>query len=163
MKQFRSVFSMLAGFVYPMAAFSVTGSEATLCQAFEEVYFSCEIDEKIIAICALGNISPANGYVQYRYGTRDKLELQYPSKPLDPKGLLTISEISEGDAQYTQLKFRQNGFNYVVYQGIPSGIYVKRNGRTIFNRVCGNGKYQALNQRVYRGMETVPPEDGVDQ
>ncbi|WP_250460490.1 MULTISPECIES: hypothetical protein [unclassified Caballeronia] len=147
----------------PVVASAEARTEQTLCHAFEEIYFSCQMDRKIVSICASGNISPDNGYVQYRYGTVNQLDLQYPDVPLSPRHRIAISDTSGGNAQYTHVKFRQSGFDYVLYQGFPSGLYVKKNGRTVFNKTCQPGEFQKLSQRAYRGIETVAPQDGVDQ
>ncbi|MCC8403888.1 hypothetical protein LJ655_18675 [Paraburkholderia sp. MMS20-SJTN17] len=136
--------------------------EATLCQLHEEVYFSCQTENKIISLCASGNISPNNGYVQYRFGTLDQIELQYPDRPYPPKNRFLISDVAEGSVSFTHVKFKSGEYNYVIYQGFPSGLYIKRKGKLVSNLTCGDGIYQRLSQRAYRGMRTAPPVAGVD-
>jgi hypothetical protein len=85
----------------------------------------------IISLCASGNISPNNGYVQYRFGTVSRIELEFPGKTCSPINRFGISEISEGDLNFTHVKFRSGAYDYVLYQDFPSGIYVKRNGKLI--------------------------------
>jgi hypothetical protein len=136
--------------------------ETTLCRAHEEVYFSCPVGGKIISLCASGNISPDNGYIRYRFGTPDHVELQYPDDNHSSKSRFTISDISGGNLNFTHVKFKSGGYDYVMYQGFPSGLYIKRKGRTIANLTCDEGIYQQLSQRAYRGMPTVPPVDGID-
>jgi hypothetical protein len=137
--------------------------EKTLCEKSEEIYFSCQIEKKILSICASGNISPKNGYVQYRYGAPGHIELEYPSQPVPPKGKITISDISEGNVSFTHLKFKHQGYAYVVYQGFPTGLYIKKGKRTIFNKICQPGVYQQLEQRAFRGIDTIPAEEGIDR
>ena len=141
---------------------SAYADEATLCQPHEEIYFSCSAVNKIISLCASGNISPSNGYVQYRFGTPDHVELQFPNKPYPPKNRLLISDISGGNLNYTHIKFKSGEYNYVIYQGFPSGLYIKKNGKLVSNLICEQGVYQQLNRRAYRGIRTVPPVDGID-
>lgn len=136
--------------------------EPTLCQPHEEVYFSCHSVGKIISICASGNISPDNGYVQYRFGVNEKIEFEYPSEPFPPLMWFSISDIYEGGLSFTHLKFSSNRFHYVLYQGDISGIYIKRNGRVVSNHQCDHGAHQPLNPRVFRGIKTVAPIDGID-
>lgn len=144
------------------AGASAHADETTLCQPHEEIYFSCPAGNKIISLCASGNISPNNGYVQYRFGTLDRLELQFPNKPNPPKSRFLISDISEGNANYVHVKFKSGEYNYVIYQGVSNGLYIKKNGRLISNLICGQGIYQQLSQRAYRGILTAQPVDGID-
>lgn len=136
--------------------------EITLCQPHEEVYFSCRSNGSILSVCASGNISPDNGYVQYRFGQIEKIELEYPSKPYPPRKWFSIADISNGSLSFIHLKFNSGGYHYVLYQGDPSGIYVKRNGKIISNRTCNPGTYQPISPRALRGIKTVTPVDGID-
>lgn len=136
--------------------------EITLCQPHEEVYFSCPIDGKVLSVCASGNISPDNGYVQYRFGKIGKIELEYPEKPYPPRKLFSISDILEGNLSFTHLKFDSGRYHYVFYQGDPSGIYIKKSGKLISNRTCDPGTYQPISPRAFRGIKTVAPIDGID-
>jgi len=136
--------------------------EATLCKAHEEVYFSCTSEKKIISLCASGNISPDNGYVQYRFGMADHIELEFPKRPYPPRNRFTISDISEGNLNFTHIKFNSGKFNYVVFQGFPSGIYIKKSGKLLSSRFCDKGIYQSVSPRAFRGIETVAPVDEID-
>ncbi len=65
----------------------VDGLGMTLCTAEEDVYFSCPLPgNKIVSVCASNNEAPGSGYVQYRYGTPDNMELLYPNKKAPPAG-----------------------------------------------------------------------------
>lgn len=151
-------------FVAGMILFGVKAEadEVTLCQPHEEVYFSCPVNGKLLSVCASGNISPDNGYVQYRFGRIGKIELEYPKKPYPPRKLFSISDVSEGNLNFTHLKFDAGKYHYVLYQGDPSGIYIKRGGAVISNRTCDSGTYQPISPRAFRGIKTVAPIDGID-
>src|ERR1700733_9023089 len=95
---------------------SAYADEATLCQSYEEIYFSCPVGDKVISLCASGNISPKNGYVQYRFGTRTHIELEFPDKPYPPGSRFSISDIHEGSLDYTHVKFKSGGYDYVIYR-----------------------------------------------
>jgi hypothetical protein len=59
----------------------------TLCALGEDVYFSCPLfGGKVVSVCASGNNDPKSGYVQYRYGLVDNIELTYPIKKSPPLG-----------------------------------------------------------------------------
>lgn len=136
--------------------------EVTLCQPHEEVYFSCPIGERIMSVCASGNISPDNGYVQYRFGQVGKIELEFPEKPFTPRQWFSISDISEANFNSTHLKFSVGQYRYVLYEGALNGIYIKKNGKLISKHVCNAGVYQAISPRALRGIKTVAPIEGLD-
>jgi hypothetical protein len=135
---------------------------ATLCILHEEVYFSCPIGGRVMSVCASGNISPDNGYVQYRFGRMGKIEHEFPGKPSPPRKTFSISDISEGNSRFTHLKFNTGRYHYVLYQGSPSGIYVKKDGKVVSNRNCDPGTAEPINPRAFRGIKTVEPIDGID-
>jgi len=141
---------------------SALAEETTLCKAHEEVYFSCHIAKKIASVCASGNISPENGYVQYRFGDLSHVELEYPNLPYAPRNSFSISDIDQGNAKFTHLKFKSGKYNYVIYSGFPSGLYIKKSGKTISNLTCDPGDYQAISPRAFRGIRTVPPANDID-
>ena len=152
-------------FVILLMSIGVTyaqSSEETLCDSHEEIYFSCPIKNKIVSVCASGNISPNNGYVEYRIGKRGNIDFQYPEKSYPPLGRFSISDITGGNLNLVHLKFKSGGYDYVVYQGDVSGVYVKKKGKTVGNLICDAGNYQSINPRAMRGIKTTPPTDGVD-
>ncbi|WP_454763515.1 hypothetical protein [Cupriavidus campinensis] len=134
----------------------------TLCRPSEEVYFSCETGQKIISLCAIGNVSPDRGTVQYRFGTPENTELIYPPLGGAPAGKFSISDIFGGNLNFTNIKFRSGDYDYVIYDGNNSGIYVLRAGKTVVNLRCKSETVQGLNSRAFRGIETVPPDPDID-
>jgi hypothetical protein len=136
--------------------------EETMCYPHEEIYFSCPIGRNIVSVCASGNISPKNGYVQYRFGHPGKPDLQFPKGPYPPENRFSISDFSGGSVNSTHLKFKVGGYLYVVYQSATNGVYVKKNGKTVVNLSCDSGEYQQISPRAMRGIETVAPDDNDD-
>lgn len=141
---------------------SASADEATLCNAHEEVYFSCHVGNKVVSVCASGNISPKNGYVQYRFGNIGGIEFEYPELPVPPEKKFYIIDINAGNVQSTHLKFKSGGYDYVIYSGFPSGVYVKKRGKVVLNRVCDSGIYTSLSSRIFRGVPNVPPASNND-
>jgi hypothetical protein len=136
--------------------------EETMCYSHEEIYFSCPIGQQIVSVCASGNISPNNGYVQYRFGHPGKPEFEFPAKPYPPMGRFAITGFFGGSVNSTHLKFNSRGYDYVIYQSATSGVYVKKNGKTIVNLSCDDGVYQQISPRAMRGIKTVEPDDNDD-
>jgi hypothetical protein len=136
--------------------------EETMCYSHEEIYFSCPVGGKIISVCASGNISPKNGYVQYRFGRPGKPELEFPADSNPPGHRFSISDFYGGNINSVHLKFRSGGYDYVVYQSATSGVYITKNGRTVRNISCDGGQYRQISPRAKRGIRTVAPVDNID-
>lgn len=134
-------------------------SEEVMCYPHEEIYFSCPIGDKVMSVCASGNISPQNGYVQYRFGRPGKPELEYPEQSEPPTDRFLITDFAGGSINSTHLKFKTAGYVYVIYQSATNGVYVKNNGKTVANFSCGGGHYQQINSRAMRGIKTAVPND----
>jgi hypothetical protein len=136
--------------------------EETMCYSHEEIYFSCPVGEKIVSVCASGNISPKNGYVKYRFGHPGKPEFQFPEKSDPPMNKFSVSDFHGGNISSIHLKFKVGKYTYVVYQSATSGVYVTRNGRTVRNLLCDGGHYRQISPRAMRGIKTVEPDDNDD-
>jgi hypothetical protein len=137
-------------------------AEETMCYSHEEIYFSCPVGEKIISVCASGNVSPENGYVQYRFGRPGKPELQFPKESDPPLDRFFITDFYGGNLNSVHLKFKLGNFTYVVYQSATSGVYVVKNGRTVRNLSCDGGQYRQISPRAKRGIKTVAPDENDD-
>jgi len=132
-------------------------SNESLCTADEDIYFSCELEEirKIASVCAKGNSSPDDGYVQYRFGTKQRLDLEYPKEKISPQqsslSIIDVSRTSLGLG--THLKFSSRNFHYVVSTSlIPGEIYVEKNARLIFRRTCKNGVHTNFPDKSRKGI-----------
>ncbi len=54
----------------------------TLCSPDEEVVFSCRIknSKKSVSVCSSNELTNTVGYLQYRFGTPEHVELTYPNQ-----------------------------------------------------------------------------------
>jgi len=93
-----------------------------LCGEKEEALFSFQIaDQEITAAICISKLEP--GYIVYRYGTKDKIELEYPqNKDETSWGDFTYSYYMRGggadnegvDLNY--LIFDNSGYEYQIYE-----------------------------------------------
>lgn len=133
--------------------------EKTMCQPHEKIYFSCPVDKKIISVCAFGNFSPKTGYIKYRFGRAGKPEFEFPIDSRPPMDRFSISDFYGGNVSTTLLKFKSGKYTYVVFQSAVSGVYVKKNGRTVRSLLCDAGQYGYISPGAKRGVKTVAPDD----
>jgi len=138
----------------------------SLCHHDEVEYFSCKLQDsnKIASVCAAGNSSPDHGYVQYRFGTHGNIEYTYPGKLTPPRGKISIVDVSRlPDGLGSHLRFTSGSYNYVISNAlVPGEIYVARNGKLVFDKVCEGRTYMPFDSAVRRGLE-YGVENSVDE
>src|ERR1700712_5391269 len=98
------IFMMLTNWHLSQARGLNKRMETTMCDAHEEIYFSCPVRDKFISVCASGNFSPENGYVQYRFGRPGRPELEFPAEPEPPMSRFSITDFFGGSVNSTHLK-----------------------------------------------------------
>lgn len=132
--------------------------ESTLCAKYEEIYFSCHLQEKdsIVSICSSVNNSPKEGYIQYRYGTHENIELNFPKNKIPPQGIFSLTDVSEGSIRGMHIKFTRGAYTYVVSSVMPGGLYVTRNNKVVFDAYCSSGENITFPDAAYRGIEQHP-------
>lgn len=78
-----------------------------LCEKQEQKFFSCQTAHgTTIAVCG------GNGVVQYRYGTRGKVELKYPASPADS---LRYAGYMRYETESYEVTFSDSGATYSVF------------------------------------------------
>lgn len=100
------VFSMLSS--HSLAA-------TTFCNTSEVNVFSCNTKSKTISICASKDLSNTSGYLQYRFGTVRKIELQFPKVRRHPRNKFTEGSEPYSRGAASQLSFRSGPYRYVIY------------------------------------------------
>ncbi len=130
--------------------------EQTLCDDSEEIYFSCPLDNgKIVSVCARKNNTPNQGYVQYRYGTKDDA-FAFPDKNVPPAKTVKITDVSEGSIRGLHLKFSKGPYTYVVSSVSPGEVYVSKNGKIIFDKQCNASIYKNFSNKIFDGVNEAP-------
>lgn len=112
--------------------------EGSLCSTDEAILFSCHIRgrNKILSICGSQQISESAGYIQCRFGTKEKVDLRYPEAQQPPLGLFT-KKFSAGygsgvrstllDASVT---FSTGQHTYIIYSDwINGSVHLSRQRR----------------------------------
>lgn len=124
---------------------NTVASNNSLCQAEETILFSCMTKQnKIISLCASKGLSATNGYIQYRFGKKDAIELIYPTNQTMP-----ASKAFQGRAQMFSggggiyLRFKNKAYDYLIYEGIGkgwtvSGLILLKNSKFLTYFACSN-------------------------
>ena len=102
--------------------------------------FSCPIkgQNKTLSVCGSKSITESTGYIQYRFGTKERVELRYPEAKLPPLGLFTKKySASYGSGSNSivldaSVTFSTGHHTYVIYSdwinGTPDELNNDRRG-----------------------------------
>lgn len=89
----------------------------SLCEAGEQVLFTCPLGKKLVSVCASSDLDEAKGTMQYRFGLKEKLELAYPEVAAHPKKHFRFqrnySRVESAEIQ--ELAFQRGNVSYTVF------------------------------------------------
>ena len=88
----------------------------TLCSSDERVIFSCQIRRpaKIVSLCASKNLTSERGYLQYRFGVPEKIELEFPKDRTGTKQKFQYTHYFRAQVDLTEIGFTINGYEYQI-------------------------------------------------
>lgn len=88
-----------------------------LCHNSEQTIFSCTTNKssKLISVCASSALDKKDSYIQYRFGTRDKIELQFPAKKNNSIPQFKFDHYFRYQVDRTELSFSTGPYRYAVF------------------------------------------------
>lgn len=115
-----------------------------LCQSGEVPAWSCSTGGKIASLCASTNLGESEGTLTYRFGTRKKIELTYPSEGARPQVSYVggVTGYSGGGTDY--IRFSIGDITYTLYSDYyrgreMDGIAVERGEKLLSALRCRDG------------------------
>ena len=141
----------------------------SLCNLDKEIIsYTCKlVNDKIVSVCASKGLIPGSkgtGYIAYRYGVPDKIELVYPKKLKKPSNLFFYSNMWSHYETQTSLSFISNPYSYTVFEHSywkkgkwkhRAGVSVRARGKVFFQKMCqGNVFYTT--SRSFSNNAVVP-------
>ena len=113
------------------------------CSQDEVVIMSCCVGKKFLGLCASGDLSAEAGYLQYRFGSKNKIEFRYPKEKKHPKGYFKLGSLMliGGGADY--VTFDNGNIRYVVYSMISNqsekeGVAVYKDKKLLKDFPCAS-------------------------
>jgi hypothetical protein len=105
------------------------------CTKTESVIFSCQIkdSDKTLSLCASKDISDTSGYIQYRFGKLNKVELTFPNDRLHSQKRFLYTHYFRSQVDRVEIAFVNRGHKYTIYSyyegdgpepGQEEGVYV---------------------------------------
>ena len=112
----------------------------TLCAKNERVIFSCPVKRpaKIVSLCASKDLTSERGYLQYRFGLPEKIELEFPQSKTGTQQKFQYTHYFRAQVDLTEISFSSNGYEYQItddYNGeekpaqISQGVSVTAPGK----------------------------------
>lgn len=88
----------------------------TLCAKTERVIFACVLRRpaKIVSVCASKDLTRDTGYVQYRFGSPAKIELEYPKDRTGTQQKFEYTHYFRAQVDLNEIKFSVDGVDYSV-------------------------------------------------
>lgn len=100
-------------------AVSAQGSKLqphTLCAKTERVIFACVLRRpaKIVSVCASKDLTRDTGYLQYRFGSPAKIELEYPKDRSGTQQKFEYTHYFRAQVDLNEINFSVDGVDYSV-------------------------------------------------
>lgn len=96
-------------------------SEPSLCVPSERVSFSCELENgKVVSLCTSSEFSETTGYLQYRYGRQDHIELEHPRSKSATQKRFELETHRPYGIQFESVNFSVGKFSYSVIRVVSA-------------------------------------------
>lgn len=152
MKKTIKALALLAMVGTALSTTVASAEDRFLCNADEQVIFGCnssdDRSDKVISLCASTDVSASGGYMQYRFGSRNNIELTYPESLEPPSGYFWHSTNTYAGGGYSdRVRFKNGKVQYVVFEDMIStgpnspkevwrGVGILRPGKKTISRLC---------------------------
>lgn len=93
----------------------------SLCAKTERIIFSCLSRRtgtqvtRIVSLCSSRDLTKEQGYLQYRYGLPEKIELEYPSLRSGSQQKFTYHHYMRYRVDLTEINFEVNDYQYQLF------------------------------------------------
>ncbi|MQR01654.1 hypothetical protein [Glaciimonas soli] len=114
----------------------------TLCSPNEVVFFSCPLEKskKIVSLCESSKTANLP-YLEYRFGTPQKIELRYRGLENDIPKKFNRVEVNYGSNSDEVIWFKNDSINYLLHFPMREGplLEIIKDGNSIANFSCKEG------------------------
>ena len=127
----------------------------SLCESSEKIVFNCTVGKaaKIVSLCSSKELTKERGYLQYRFGLPEKIELEYPKQREQTQNAFKYSHYFRAQFDQTELSFTSEGYEYAIFDDYngeqkpaqhEQGIRITRpkNGKEVTLNCRGRAKAQ---------------------
>jgi hypothetical protein len=110
--------------IFPGAAAASTVPTPSHCSASEAVIFSCRIkgSAKILSLCGSKQLGKDAGYLQYRFGPPEAVELAFPNERGNSLAQFEYRHYFRSQVDQTSVNFKNGGYTYSIYDDYVGDI-----------------------------------------
>lgn len=158
-----------------IAACSSSALASSLCKPNEQVIFSCPTGAHVASVCASKVLSKSQGYLQYRYGRRDAIDLAYPDISARPVDVFSSEVLMFSGGGGGLLHFERGPFAYTIFTAIGkwgaagapaavSGVAVQKAGKEFANFPCRTEPESEIGPELFEtlGLRQADPASGFE-
>ena len=164
-----------------LAAATMIGAAAgvaaasTLCRPDEAVVFSCPTGAHIVSLCASKTASATEGYLQYRYGAGDRIDLAYPDLSTRAADAFTSGRMMFSGGGGAWLRFDKGPYAYTIFTAIGrwghsgspasvAGVAVEKDGKAFANFPCRSAEQSEIGPDLFDklGLKEADPSRQFD-
>lgn len=96
---------------------SLVQPRTSLCGKNEKVIFTCPVKpaNKIVSLCASMPVTKTDGYLQYRFGTPARIELEFPKERAGSQKAFDYNHYFRAQVDLTEISFSIDGYGYTLF------------------------------------------------
>jgi hypothetical protein len=128
----------------------------TLCLGNEDNIFSCSAGQKLISVCASKDLAADHGYLQYRFGLPNKVELAVPAgRAVSPANSAVSGRLTFSGGGGAYLRFKSGDYEYAVYTAIgkgwgeKDGVAIEKSGKRLSHVSCKDEPVSKLGDEFF--------------
>ncbi len=149
------------------SSMSLADEKNYLCDASETLIFGCQLEDKLISLCASSEFSNEEGYVQYRYGLPGIVEYMYPETASISQGVFFLSHTAYSGGGAATVRFKTDSVEHFIFDSMirtnfnpeepsypkfSSGIVTRNDETTISVQLCRNND-ASIRSAAYRAFD----------
>ena len=121
----------------------------------------------MISVCGSQNLTKDAGYLKYRFGTSEKIEMEFPASKKKSLNKFYFAHYSRYQTDYSLLSFTNKKFKYAVFKNYDetqkpktsAGVLITTSDQNEKSIVCSRELFFELNQ--LEGLVACDPDDAL--
>ena len=112
---------LIAGLLAVVMPVVAAAAEPSHCTADESVVFSCLLrNAKVVSLCSSRDLAKDAGYLQYRYGPKGRVELEFPAGRRGTQDRFSLEQHRPYRMESELLHFTIDQYEYSVYRVVSN-------------------------------------------
>jgi len=131
------LFSPALALLVALFAGPTWAQEGNLCLPEEKVVFACAIEERLVSVCASPDLSRKSGYLQFRSGHPERIEIAWPEARY-PRRHVTRGNLFYAGQIGVYLRFTMGRTDFVVFSAGANrnGVVLQQDGAIRKKNLC---------------------------